>query len=345
MIWFLSREGEYIYELYCKGKALQHEDFKVLWISRELGLKQLIYEAAKSRLNRNLLKPLLARDVLQVCCKLGFNGLGVTSRDLSWGEYLEISGIKPIEVFEQLEFSDLSVYEKYSEYLVESMQGARKIQLYDVGWSCTMQYCLQCLLRLYVSESVEIDGIYLGNFKPRFPISARGIICNDARPVDAFRAIKHCVEIVEILHCSRYGRVIGVDQVSGVWAPVREGFHELGEHLDEVLQYRRVWDSVFEAIYFSDEKDQAIRNLFRLLKSPTDEELEFFGELKYLSKIGEVEGRAIAKPVKGVFYLLRPDKLLRDYKTAFWRLGFYRRLPRIYRFILSFLMLDLRFGR
>ena len=345
MIWFLSREGEYLYELYSRVKTIEQEEGQVLWISRDLCLQQLIYEVARQNLSSDTLAPLSARDVLHVCSKLGYNSIANFSHNLTFGEYIEFSGLKPTELFRQIDLSESLAYKNYREYLIESTQGDLSILVYDVGWSGTMQYCLQCLLRLYVSEAVELEGIYLATFESRFPVRTRGIICNDAQPVDAFRAIKHCVEIVEILHCSCNGRVVGVAHVDGLWAPVREGFHELGEHLEKVLQYRRVWDSVFEAIYFSDEKDHAIRNLFRLLMAPSRQELYFFGDLHYLSNVGEFEGRALAQPVCGVFYLLRPDRLLRDYKASFWRLGFYRRLPFLYRFLLRILMPDLRFGR
>lgn len=347
MIWFLSREGEYLYEIYSKvtDPVQVQIGSRVLWVSRELCLQQLIYEVASNGLSSEVLNPLSAIDVLQVCQIIAYNRLDVVSKDLTFGEYLEIQRIKPIEIFKDLEFSDTLVYEKYREYLIESLQGSLSVQVYDVGWSGTIQYCLQCLLRSYVSELVELEGIYLGTFEPRYPIRTRGIICTDGQPVAAFRAIKHCTEIVEILHCSPHGRVIGVDRIEGEWVAIREGFHELGQRLEEVLEYRRIWDPVFEAIYFSNQKEQALGNLFRLLRSPTRVELEFFGDLHYISNIGEFEGRALARPECGIFYLRYPWRLLRDYKSSFWRLGFYRRLPFLYRLLLRMMMPNLRFGR
>jgi len=348
--WFLSREGEFLHELFCAAGG-DPSDARILWASRRLCIQQMLLEWRNGSLAASSFDPLKARDVVDALEGLGTASHAVCSKDETWAEFLarnpSLADSWPLAAFAQNSVAE-SRRDNWRQYLIEQVGDSREIFVYDVGWHGTMQYCLQTLVRTYFPErKIEFRGIYLGTFRSAFPVTARGLVCERESPRHRFKEIKLSVEVLEILLASPHGSVEGVELQDRQWVPIRAATHELGDGLEKLLRYRSRWRPTFEHIFFGACSPEAVDQLIRLLRAPSPAELELLGDLAYRSIGADDGGRPhfIAKPGPNGSYLLRPWLLLRDYKSAFWRLGFYRRLSWPCRVMLRIIMPRLTFSR
>lgn len=349
MRWFLSREGEFLHESFRRSGGDSTESC-VLWASRNICIEQMLVEWRAGKLDASLFGPLKARDMATVIRLLGAGFALDCSKSETFEQFLDRKS-RRAEDWLNASLGTASLkekrHDKWRRYLIEKVGDNREIIIYDVGWHGTMQYCLQALIAAHFPQrEIHVRGIYLGTFRSSLPITFCGLVCENESPGNRFKDLKLCVEIVEILLASPHGTVEGVDFEAGQWVPVRAADHELGDGLERVLRYRERLSAVFQDIYFGSCSAEAVNQLVRLLRAPSAEELRLFGDLAYRTNEGSDRTPAYLARPKGVWgYLLFPWMLLRDYKSAFWRLGFYRRLSWPCRVMLRLMMPRLRFSR
>lgn len=209
----------------------------------------------------------------------------------------------------------------------------------DIGWHGSLQNSLNLLLRDSSSDT-KLTGHYLATFPPAasFVESGdrhRGYLAESGEPKSTYDAIFASVEVFEWVFSADHGSVIrfaeGPEGVRPILeqSEVDEGKILLARHmqrgaLDFIDDFLEQWRPP-EQIEISPQ--MAARPLFNLLRSPSSREARSLGDLPHAEGFGDVYvQRSIARPSETLLNPFRYHRLLREYRTAFWRRGYRKRL-------------------
>ena len=209
----------------------------------------------------------------------------------------------------------------------------------DIGWHGSLQHSLNRVLAGFGADT-RLTGYYLGTFPPagRFVEAGdrhRGYLCECGEPQWMHRAIKESVEIFEWIFSSHHGSVIrfveGVDGVEPVLEESEEDAAKMAlahrmqrgalEFVDEFLSQ---WE-LPERIVIP--PALAVRPLLNLLRGPSLDEARKLGDLPHAEGFGDVYvQRPIAKPSGTLLNPFCYHRLVDEYRAAFWRRGYRKRL-------------------
>ena len=216
---------------------------------------------------------------------------------------------------------------------------ASSIGIVDIGWHGTLQRSLSNLAK-FLGKQVDITGFYVGTFPEARSIYDEGhkmaaFLCEHGEPDYYHQLVKLCVEIFEFIHSAPHGSVIRFRETRGTVVPVFEDNDfekektakalELQEGaLDFIKDFTAQWRH-FPHVRIS--KKLATGPLKRVLENPSYEEAVSLGDLEHAEGFGDVYvKRFIARPSSLAKIIFPPQRLIKEYRSAFWKTGYRKRL-------------------
>lgn len=234
----------------------------------------------------------------------------------------------------QAEFAALKDY-----FSAQGLLDGQRVAVVDLGWHGTLQNSLHNLVGR-MGATIDCIGYYMGTFPASRRYRERGLelhgyLCEEGEPVAMQAAIKTAVEVFEWIFSAPHGSVCQFTLAHGEVSPVFADFDfESGRWQSaEAMQAG--------ALRFIDDyldtwcgqpmphvpPEGAVAALHRALLHPTLGEAIALGDLQHAEGFGRVAvPRYIARPPGSVFNPLHYPALLRGYRSAFWRVGYKRRL-------------------
>jgi hypothetical protein len=214
--------------------------------------------------------------------------------------------------------------------LLEPQSG--KVGLVDLGWQGNLQAALQELLS-NAGSGVQLQGFYMGTIAPvgvKELDRMAGLYFNRSQPGGPYRTIRYCRLLVEILFAAPHASVKRIRREGDGFAPE---FVPLNEHADVIDQLMLMQEAALDCIRRNRDswtanpdsiRDQAFRELARLLREPTPEEAGILGEIKHFGGFGQaLDLHPLARPEAADWQLWH---LRNEYRGAYWRKGFLVRL-------------------
>ncbi|MDD3517488.1 MAG: HAD hydrolase-like protein [Chromatiales bacterium] len=241
---------------------------------------------------------------------------------------------RPILVLAAAEREELQRYFEQAGLLAGGHAG-----IVDIGWHGSLQHSLQRLLAMFGADT-RVTGHYIGTFPPARRYTDAGDrheawLCQAGEPQALFRAIRECVEIYEWIFSGPHGSVIRFQTVDGQTRPVLEN-NANEAHKTALAQRVQAGALQFTADYLAqwNDLDQAaippalaIQGLTNLLRAPSRDEARRLGDLPHAEGFGDVYAeRYIARPGVNPFNPLHLRRAAEEYRAAFWRRGYLKRL-------------------
>ena len=211
------------------------------------------------------------------------------------------------------------------------------IGLVDIGWRGSMQMALAEAIRAH-AISPELTGFYFGTNREiqqlkDFGGKAVGWIQNEGREMFGKPIVRAGWPILELVFSSSEGSTVGYEDGIAHYSPRLS-------HSEKEVRYGAAADAIqagalevlesYSKAFLPGRlaglcEEVAIRELTRLILSPTRQEAKAIGDLELVEGFGASWSKPIARP--GRLIWLKPLSLFQDYKRAAWRRGFLRRLP------------------
>ncbi|MFP6640783.1 MAG: hypothetical protein VCC04_11115, partial [Myxococcota bacterium] len=190
------------------------------------------------------------------------------------------------------------------------------------------------------SSDTRLAGYYLATFPPaaRFVEAGdrhRGYLTECGQPESMYHAIFKSVEIFEWIFSAHHGSVIFfAEGPEGVRPVLEESEADAAKGALAHRMQRGALEFVddFLGQWRPSERIEmspalAARPLFNLLRAPSLTEARKLGDLPHAEGFGDVYvQRSIAKPSETLINPFRYHHLVHEYRTAFWRRGYRKRL-------------------
>lgn len=222
-----------------------------------------------------------------------------------------------------------SAYEGFQAYF-QQLNCTEEIQVVDIGWRCTMQYCMRNLL----PENYSLHGYYLGVREDAFTdmSECEGFFLNGENDEEKKAFLASVSALIEIFFSAPCGSVTGYAADGTPLHASYECAHDgSGRKLVKSLHegaLRFVEDFAGSSISHMIEMDVdgIFEGLRKMGSSPSREELIAFGNYPFRMGVGVVKAAA---PSGLIFYAIHPRQLLYDFANSNWKIGFMRRLFKI----------------
>ena len=234
----------------------------------------------------------------------------------------------------QAEFSALQDY-----FSAQGLLDGQRVAVVDLGWHGSLQNSLHNLVG-QMGATDDCTGYYMGTFPASRRYRDRGLelhgyLCEEGEPAALLAAIKASVEVFEWIFSAPHGSVCQFTSVQGEVSPVFADFDfESGRW--QSAQAMQAGALRFIDDYLDTWRGQpmphippeaAVVALHRALDHPTLAEAIALGDLQHAEGFGRVAvPRFIAKPPGSIFNPFHYPALVRGYRSAFWRVGYKRRL-------------------
>jgi predicted HAD superfamily hydrolase len=210
----------------------------------------------------------------------------------------------------------------------------------DIGWHGTLQRSISKLTDIE-GRTTHIKGYYLGTFeKARYLVNEghdiTAYLCHLGQPELLHKTIKRCVEIFEFIHTAPHGSVIRFERTPNQsiqpvfdradYDSIRAAQADALQKgaIDFVTDSAGVWNTL-DPITLPPEI--AIAPLSQVLSNPTPQQATYLGNLEHAEGFGDVYiKRYLAKPMNRIDIFKNPLNILSDYRSAFWRRGYIKRL-------------------
>lgn len=220
-------------------------------------------------------------------------------------------------------------YEGFFKYF-NSLKCTEYIQVVDIGWRCTMQYCLRNLL----PSTYKIHGYYVGVREDALISKTEytGLYLNGESQENKKVFLASMTALIEIFFSAPHGSVEGYSE---------DGKAVYGHYECESDQYsaQLIKDIQTGALNFvRDFSDNSLSNmvdldpefLFSGLKvlgtEPRKEELKVFSDFPFHMGAGVVKA---ADPDAMITYIIKPKKFLYDFSNSNWKVAFLKKMLKI----------------
>jgi len=233
--------------------------------------------------------------------------------------------------------AEFAVLREY--FSAQGLLDGQRVAVVDLGWHGTLQNSLYNLVAR-MQATTECIGYYMGTFPASSRYRERGLemhgyLCEEGDPIALHAAIKTAVEVFEWIFSAPHGSVCHFTSVHGNVSPVFADFDFESE------RWQFAQDMQVGALKFIDDyldtwrgqpmphipPEEAVYALHRALVQPTLSEAVSLGDLQHAEGFGRVAvPRFIARPSGSIFNPFHYPALLRGYRSAFWRVGYKRRL-------------------
>lgn len=209
-------------------------------------------------------------------------------------------------------------------------RGENEIQVVDIGWRCTMQYCLKRLL----GEDCTIKGYYMGVRENAFigKNDYEAFYLQGENDEQKKVLIAEMTALLEIFFTAPHGSVKGYAVDGSVLYEPYECEHdrasrELVEQLHRgamcfIQDMRR---SPLEDL-IQPESELLFRGLKPLSVRPKKEEIAMFERFPFRTGTGIAQ---MAMPKSFIFYLLHPGQLSYDFANSCWKVVFMKKLLKL----------------
>lgn len=213
----------------------------------------------------------------------------------------------------------------------DSLKCTDEIQVVDIGWRCTMQYCLKNLL----SEKYTMKGVYLGvreDAQVLIGNECKGFYLNGVNDFDKRCFLASMTALIEIFFTETNGSVESYDKDGTVQRCVYEcKDDESSKKLVEEIQKGALkFVKDFRESPISDLIEISAKHLFdglqQMGKKPEKTDLDAFANFSFHTGVGVVK---TAKPDKLGAYIREPKKFLYDFANSNWKVAFLKQLLKI----------------
>ncbi len=220
-------------------------------------------------------------------------------------------------------------YNNFRKYF-NSIDPKDEIQVVDIGWRCTMQYCLQMILQ----GEYTIHGYYIGVKGDTFLRKSEydGFFIDGTDSIENDILISEIPALLEVFFSAPHGSVQGYD-LNG---KVIFGEYEYENSAENKLLAKKLQDGALKFVRdwltspFHELIHPAPELLFMgiepLATQPMREEIDMFADLPFNSGVVMTK---FAAPKSLLFYLLNPKQCLYDLANSYWKIAFLKRLFRI----------------
>jgi hypothetical protein len=206
------------------------------------------------------------------------------------------------------------------------------VALVDLGWQGNLQAALQELLHIAGSR-VQLHGFYMGTIAPvgvKDPAYTNGLFFNHSIPDTPCRTIRHCQLLVETLFAAPHPSIKRIRREGISFRPefvLVDEHEEIQPFLIEMQQAALAKiDKSRESWARDPEKPRkdGFAELTRLLRNPSATEARILGDVKHFGGFGQaLELQPLACPSGSPMSLWN---LRNQYRQAYWRRGFLKRL-------------------
>lgn len=220
-------------------------------------------------------------------------------------------------------------YRGFVKY-IESLKCTHDLQVVDIGWRCTMQYCLENLLK----NKNSIKGYYLGVREDAFidKNNFLGLFLNGEDDKEKKVFLAAMTALIEIFFSALHGTVEGYDI---------DGNPILGEHecINDFSSAQLIRDLHKGAIRFVEDFngsiiknlidisiDEALNGIKKLGTKPQKEEIDSFGKFPFRMGVGIVNA---ADPKSIIGYILHPKNFFYDFSNSNWKIAFLKKMLHI----------------
>lgn len=217
-------------------------------------------------------------------------------------------------------------YRGFVKY-IESLKCTHDLQVVDIGWRCTMQYCLDNLLK----NKNSIKGYYLGVREDAFidKNNFLGLFLNGEDDKEKKIFLAAMTALIEIFFSALHGSVEGYDI---------DGNPILGEHecVNDFSSAQLIRDLHEGAIQFVEDFngsiiknlidisiDEALNGIKKLGTKPQKKEIDSFGKFPFRMGVGIVNA---ADPKSIIGYILHPKNFLYDFSNSNWKIAFLKKM-------------------
>lgn len=219
-------------------------------------------------------------------------------------------------------------YIGFLEYF-SSLNCTDEIQIVDIGWRCTMQYCLKNLL----PEKYKLHGYYLGVREDAFILNNEytGFFLNGELDEEKKIFLASMTALIEIFFSAPHGSIDGYREDGSVVYGAYECDND-----DSSCLVKEIQEGSFKFVKdFSNHPISGLARgnsemLFRGLKQlgtvPQKEELDVFGNFPFHMGAGIVKA---AYPDSIMCYVVNPKKFLYDFSNSNWKVAFLRKTLKI----------------
>jgi predicted HAD superfamily hydrolase len=214
-------------------------------------------------------------------------------------------------------------------YYRDKLQGARNIGIFDVGWMGNLQRSLN---RMLAEEAVDITGYYLGYvFEPKLPkdiIKADSFAFSFNFPEDSYQEIASCLWVVEYLFASTHLSVVDLEETTAGFAPVFEDSSPAKEELraaGRILQASALrfvrdtlrWDRS-ALLDFADR--EALTGMLReFIARPAAADGRAFESRKAVTGVDEADGQPLVAPLTQA---RNGRAIVRGERLSAWKAGY-----------------------
>lgn len=209
----------------------------------------------------------------------------------------------------------------------------------DIGWHGSLQQSLERLCQRFGGQG-RVPGYYLGTFAGaqrhiERGAQHRGYLCELGQPTEMLQVIRASVEVFEWIFSAPHGSVVRLEKQSDGVNPVfenaafeRERQITAGLMQNSALAFVDDFLSLWARPVPCQLPPQlVVCALAGLLHAPTRREATLLGNLPHVEGFGDVQvSRPIARPGHSLLNPFRLKHLADQYRGAFWRAGFRRRL-------------------
>ncbi|NRT73687.1 HAD family hydrolase [Clostridium beijerinckii] len=253
-------------------------------------------------------------------------------------------GKKKIVKFFEMISSDINEiamkeYEILVKYIKQlNIEEYDKVGVVDIGYNGTMQNALKQIIE---NENIEKEliGYYFATYKSVGKYEKKdniynGFLLQREAPINIRDIFWKGVEVVEYIFTAPHQSVQGFYEKNCRIYPKFEDNKYIMDYVDNLKKLQKgAIDYIKVFIKYVDielevEPSTAFEPLSRVLLDPTLEEAEAFGEIIHTEGFGKIVNlKYIAKPnyVDGI---TSKNELMNQYKNAYWKKGFLKRLPK-----------------
>lgn len=230
---------------------------------------------------------------------------------------------RSLELFKnEIYINSIEEAKNYNRYL-KDMGFNGNIAIVDIGWFGNMQKAIETLT---VEKSIDVTGYYMGNRNENFNSKMKGYLFSDSKNIDIKEKIKLIVGLFELFFTTNHGSVLKIIYKNNIAVPLLDKFEyesnqewEILELIQKsALQFVRDFHSFKISSVIDYSVKQATQPLFKIFLSPTLDNAERFGNLKFYDN--------------GHHYIARHQQgsnLIKEIKDSPWRIGFMKRVLKI----------------
>lgn len=233
-----------------------------------------------------------------------------------------------------------SAYEKQKleKYINQLNIVGKKIGIIDIGWRGSMQYSLIKILQ-ELNIKCDITGFYLGLNKDSKKfinkgIKAKGYLFDCSKNNDLEIASSSFVGLLETFFLAPHGSVIGynINKNNKHIEPILDKLEYDSNNLSIINQVQKGamdfikdFSKYNEKLNYKINERVAFNNIMNLGTTPSKLYLNKFSNMSF----SDFDNGYLAKPENIIKYLINPKKMIKDFFSSQWKVGFLYNLFKI----------------